>query len=157
MTLFWHKCHGRNAKQRTCFGLSKLVGGKIILNMFEINYSLLIQYEKLEKLHHGKIQCVESIFDVIYAIICFIGLTPGFKKLKVMQYKHVKIWIEITSKMDSTRWILPWCNLCQKSVILIKMCNKFKSKICQEFSVKNWKLSLKKTCGQSQYEFKWKC
>ena len=34
-----------------------------------------INYIKIDVIR-GKIQLVESIFDVIYAKICFIGLTP---------------------------------------------------------------------------------
>ena len=50
----------------------------ILLNVFGINY---IKIDVIQ----GKIQLVESIFNVIYGKICFIGLTPN-------QIKACKKW-----------------------------------------------------------------
>ena len=39
---------------------------------------------------HGKVQLVESIFDVIYTKISFLGLTPGYLKSKIGKL-HIQI------------------------------------------------------------------
>ena len=47
-----------------------LFQGSVLKNFFGINY---IKIDVIQ----GTIQLVESIFDIMYAKLCFIGLTPG--------------------------------------------------------------------------------
>ena len=59
------------AKQDLFYTNFKTAGQELIIqNFFGINYF------KIDVIHI-KIQLVESIFDKIYAKICFIGLTLG--------------------------------------------------------------------------------
>ena len=47
-----------------------LFQGSVLKNFFGINYIKIYEIP-------GTIQLVESIFDVMHAKLCFIGLTPG--------------------------------------------------------------------------------